>query len=394
MRVAYFDCNSGVSGDMFVASLLDAGLSFASLEKELKKLNIPDFSIDMKKVTRGSLTAIKFNIIDKTEPKERNINDVREIIESSELDDVVKSRAVEIFKTIAEAEATVHGDKIENIHFHEVGAIDSIVDILASVIGLDELGIEKCFSSRVHLGSGFTECQHGIIPLPSPATIEILKGVPVFSNNVKFEMTTPTGAAILKNYVEQFDYFPEMVIDKIGYGAGSRELSFPNVLRLIIGEMKQESYESDRVTIIKTNIDDMNPQMYNNLMDDIFNLGALDICFNQVMMKKNRPGVELTVMSPNDKTDKILDKLFRETTTFGVRLQEVKRKKLKRNIIEVKTEYGRVKVKLGYIGEEIIKISPEYEDCLRLSRELKISISKIIEKTKIVVSEKIKKGET
>ncbi len=393
MRVAYFDCNSGVSGDMFVASLLDAGLNFAKLEKNLKKLNIPDFSINMKNVTRGSLTAVKFNVVDKTEAKERNINDIRDIIEGSDLDDGVKGRAFEIFKTIAKAEAKVHGIKIENIHFHEVGAIDSIVDILASVIGLDELGIEKCYSSKVHLGSGFTKCQHGIIPLPSPATIEILKGVPVFSNNVKFEMTTPTGAALLKNCVEQFDYFPEMVVDRIGYGAGSRELSFPNVLRLIIGEVKQESFESDRVTIIKTNIDDMNPQRYNNLMDDIFNLGALDIYINQVMMKKNRPGVELTVMSPNDKTDKILDKLFRETTTFGVRLQDVKRKKLKRNIINIMTEYGHVKVKLGYIGKEIIKISPEYEDCLRLSRDLKISISEIIEKAKFVVSEKIKKGE-
>jgi len=393
MRVAYFDCHSGISGDMFVASLLDAGLSFERLEEKLKKLNISGFSIDMKKVTKGSLTAVKFNVVDKTKQKARNINDIRKIIEGSDLEDELINKAVEIFRTIAEAEAKIHGEEIEDIHFHEVGAIDSIVDILSSVIGLKELGIEKCFSSCVHLGSGFTKCQHGLIPLPAPATIEILKGVPVFSNNIKFEMTTPTGAALLKNCVEKFDYFPNIVLDRIGYGAGSRELTFPNVLRVMIGEMKQEYYESDKVTNIKTNIDDMNPQIYSSLMDDLFSLGALDVYIKPVMMKKNRPGVELTVISSNDKTEKILDKLFRSTTTFGVRLQELGRKKLKRDIIEVKTEYGHVNVKLGYIGKKIIKFLPEYEDCLRLSKEFNIPVTEIMQKIKFIVSNKIKKGE-
>jgi len=263
------------------------------------------------------------------------------------------------------------------VHFHEVGAVDSIVDIVGSVIGISVLGIERIYSSPLPLGEGFVRSAHGIIPVPAPATLELLKGIPTRQTEVQSELVTPTGAAIISTLAEGFGSMPEMVIDKIGYGAGAKDLTEqPNLLRIVLGVMEQ-NYERDTVIVVETNIDDMSPQIYDLLIDKLLGIGALDVFLTPIIMKKSRPAVKLTVLVDSPRLQEAYACILTETTTMGVRIYEAERKKLSREITEVDTEYGKVSVKLGKIGNEVIKILPEYDDCRRLASENNISILKI-----------------
>jgi uncharacterized protein (TIGR00299 family) protein len=299
------------------------------------------------------------------------------LIEDSDLSGDVKAKSTTVFVKLGEAEARAHGTTIDKVHFHEVGAIDSIVDIVGSVIGISALGIERIYSSPLSLGKGFTKSAHGIIPVPAPATLELLKGIPVRRTEIESELVTPTGAAIISTLADGPGPVPEMVIDRIGYGAGDRDLAEqPNLLRISLGTAKY-SYERDTIKVIETNIDDMSPQVYDLLIDKLLGIGALDVFLTPIVMKKSRPAVKLTALVDSLHLQEVCDCILAETTTMGVRIYEADRKKLSREIIEVETEYGKVRVKLGKIADQVIKVLPEYEDCKHLAREKNVPVMEI-----------------
>lgn len=324
---------------------------------------------------------------------ERHLQDILTIIESSTLPKEVKETINAIFTKLAEAEAKVHGTNIESIHFHEVGAIDAIIDIVGSVVGLRRLGIEEVYSSPLHLGTGSVKCAHGLIPLPSPATLELVKGIPVYGRDIEAELVTPTGAAIITTLAETFGCRPpSMEIEAIGYGAGNRSLSIPNMLRVSIGEAAKanvQGYEEDVVTIIETNIDDMNPEFYDHVMDKLFQKGALDVFLTPVQMKKNRPVIMLSALVRENNLDQVLEVVFEETTTLGVRLHEVRRKKLTRESVPVDTKYGKISVKVGKLGDAIKNISPEYEDCRRIAERENVPLKEVYGAAKRAAVEKV-----
>jgi uncharacterized protein (TIGR00299 family) protein len=299
-----------------------------------------------------------------------------EIIDNSGLADDIKIKSEKIFERLAEAEAKVHNTTPEKIHFHEVGAIDAIIDIVGSVICLNLLGIDKVYASKIHVGTGFVECAHGKIPIPAPATSELLKNIPIYSTGIQNELTTPTGAAIITTLAQAFGNMPPMILNNTGYGAGSRDLEIPNMLRVLVGEFSESDYESDTVTIIETNIDDMNPEHYEYLMEQLFEKGALDATLTPIIMKKSRPGLLMTVISPAKILDDLLNIVFSETTTFGVRIRQIERKILKRKIKTVKTRFGKIRVKIGYFNNQT-KAVPEYEDCRRAAKEAGVPIREI-----------------
>jgi len=377
MIIAYFDCFSGISGDMALGALLNLGLDSKILENELSKLDLGGYKLSIGQTSKHGISGTKVHVemLDHHDHHHgRHLSDIFKIIDESGLGDNVKARAKAIFKRLGDAEAKVHSVPVEDVHFHEVGAVDSIVDIVGSAIGISALGIEKVYSSPLPLGSGFARSSHGVIPVPAPATVELLTGVPARQTSVQSELVTPTGAAIISTIASGFGPIPEMVIDKIGYGAGSKDLDEqPNLLRIIMGREKQE-FESDTVKVIETNIDDMSPQVYDLLMDKLFNIGALDVFLTSIIMKKNRPAVKLTVLIESSNLQKACSCILTETTTMGVRIYEAERKKLSREMKEVETEYGKVRVKLGKIGDDVIKILPEYDDCKRLAIEKNVPI--------------------
>lgn len=382
MRIAYFECFSGISGDMILGSLLDAGLKVENLDKEIKRLGISGYKIRTEITSRGGLSGTRFWVDITEEDKERRPGDILEIIERANLDDDIKCQSKQIFKKLAEVEAKIHDKEIDEVHFHEIGGLDSIIDIVGSLIGIKMLDIEAVYSSRVHVGGGFIESSHGIIPAPSPATLELLKGVPIYSRGIEDELTTPTGAAILKVLSRKFGRMPEMRVSQIGYGAGSRELAIPNLLRVYIGET-EDKYEEDQIVLIETNIDDLNPEFFDYVFERLLEAGALDVFTVPVFMKKNRIGSLLNVLVSPEKLDKILSVIFKETTTFGVRIRHVERKKLSREIMPVRTSLGEVKVKVGRIKKEVVNISPEYESCKELALQKGVPLKEVYDKAKM-----------
>jgi hypothetical protein len=309
---------------------------------------------------------------------ERHLHHVEEIITGSDLPDKVKQRGLDIFRRLAHAEAEVHGAPVESIHFHEVGAVDAIVDVMGAAIGLWLLDIEKVYASPVHVGRGTVKCAHGILPVPAPATLKLLQGLPVYGRDVDAELVTPTGAAILTTVAESFGEIPLMRVKQIGYGAGTRELPIPNLLRLSIGTMEtsigetdsaEAGYEKDTVTLIETNIDDMNPQWYEHISARLFEAGTLDVFLTPIQMKRGRPATQLSVLVTDDLIPKVLDVLFAETTTIGVRAHPVQRWKLAREIISVETDYGPIDVKVARRGKTVLNVTPEYRDCQRIATE-------------------------
>ncbi len=382
LSTAYFDCYSGISGDMILGALVDLGVDLKKIRAGLKTLGLSKgYEIKSRIVKRGLISGIKVDVVVKPvrRPHSRNFSDIKTLIGQSALSPKIKSNAVEIFRRIAKSEAKVHHTSIGKVHFHEVGAVDSIVDIVGGVLGMDLLNVQRIISSPLNVGEGFVECAHGTLPVPAPATLKLLDGIPCFSTGIKKELVTPTGAAMIGFFAEKFQSLPRMKVLKAGYGAGDHVVEkTPNMLRVILGEMEGEG-EAQSMTIVETNIDDMNPEFYENVMELLFKAGAVDVTFTPVIMKKNRPAVQLSVMTSAEKTGKIARILLSETSTFGVRYYDVNRITLDREIQTLKTPYGPVKVKVGSLDGGILKISPEYEDCKKIARREKLPIKKVYE---------------
>ncbi len=379
MKIAYFDCFSGISGDMTLGALVDLGLDPDLLKGELSKLKLEGYQLSFSKTDKHSIAGTKAHVelTHHDHNHGRHLSEIRQLIENSDLSDDVKAKAISIFVRLGEAEAKVHDTTIEEVHFHEVGAVDSIVDIVGAAIGISVMGIEKIYSSPLSLGTGFTKSSHGVIPIPAPATMELLKGIPVRQTEIKGELVTPTGAAIITTLSDGFGPMPEMVVDKIGYGAGTKDLAEqPNLLRVSLGTAG-DNYERDTVNVVETNIDDMSSQIYDLLIDRLLELGALDVFLTPIVMKKSRPAIKLTALVKSPQLEEVCACILAETTTLGVRIYQTNRKKLSREIIEVDTEYGKISVKLGKIGDEVVKFLPEYEDCKRIAREKNIPMMKV-----------------
>ena len=378
MRIAYFDCFSGVSGDMILGALIDAGADLNKLESELGKLKISGFTLKAEKTTRKGLSGTRFFVDADHSHAERHLSDIETIMDNSGLADDIKARAKSIFRDLAEVEAKIHNTNPGDVHFHEIGGLDSIVDVVGSLIVMKMLGIETMYASRIPVGTGFVECDHGVLPLPAPATLELLKGIPVYASSIDKELVTPTGIAILKHVVQSFGTIPEMKIERIGYGAGSRDLKIPNLLRVWIGdtEVKHE-YEKDEVILIETNIDNMNPEILGYALERLLERGALDVFMTPIFMKKNRPGTLLSILITPDKLDETISIIFAETHSLGIRFQRLERRKLPRELITVETSFGPVRVKVGHIDTEKRIISPEYEDCREIAARLGIPLRKV-----------------
>jgi len=383
MTIAYFDCFSGISGDMTLGALVDAGLPIDVLRQELAKLDLPGYTLSSEQVRRSGLAATKVHVVlDEKEQPARRLADIQRIINSSSLSPVVKQKSLSIFQRLAEVEAKVHGTTPDKVHFHEVGAVDALVDIVGSIIGLEHLGVTEIIGSPVNVGAGTVHTAHGKLPVPAPATAGLLIGIPLYSSSITFELTTPTGAAIISTLASSFGPLPRMKIDRIAYGAGNKDLpGQPNVLRLMIGELATP-YEEDTSVVIETNIDDMNPQLYDHLIELLMAKGAHDVYLTPIIMKKGRPAILLSALTDATHSDALLDTIFRETTSIGVRIQEVERKKLSREILTVETAYGKVRVKISKQGDEVMTVTPEYEDCRRIAEEKKVPLKDIMEEAK------------
>jgi len=386
MRIAYFDCFSGASGDMILGSLIDAGLSARLLREELKKLRLPTIHLKVKKVLKAGLSATQVIVEGKSEKKShRNLKEILGIVERSRVEAKVKEKSKEIFKRIASVEANIHQTQMEEVHFHELGGLDSIVDIVGSVWGIQQLGIGKIYVSKVNVGGGFVKCEHGILPVPAPATLSLMEGKPIYSSGVERELLTPTGAAILTTLGSEFGPMPMVNVKRIGYGAGRDNLPHPNLLRLIIGTT-ESSPQRERVTVVETNIDDMNPQFYDYVIEKLLAMEVLEVFITPILMKKNRPGHLLTIICPSEKLPPVTQFLLRETTTLGLRWHEEERAKSDREILSKETKYGKIRFKLARWEGRIVNLSPEYEDCKRLALKKKVPLKEIFEEAKRVAT--------
>jgi uncharacterized protein (TIGR00299 family) protein len=367
VKVAHFDCFSGISGDMTLAALIDAGVDAGAIRDGIASLGLP-IQVEVEKVRKGGFAATYVRVEAPPEHSHRFLPEVEEIIQRGRLTDRQRDLARRIFRRLAEAEATVHGMPLEKVHFHEVGALDSIADIVGAAIGLDLLGAGRFTSRAVPTGSGTVQCAHGLMPIPAPGTAELLKGVPLAPSAIKAELTTPTGAAILTTVVQQWIDQPVMTVERIGHGAGRREfVEQPNLLRLFVGSTA-ESPERDQVWVLETNLDDLPAEVIGYCYDLLLAAGALDVFSTPIFMKKNRPGVLLSVLAPEDTLPALEAILFRETMTFGIRRYPVTRSKLQRRACTVETPWGPVQGKLGWRGENPPVFTPEYEDCARVAR--------------------------
>jgi uncharacterized protein (TIGR00299 family) protein len=382
MRIAYFDCFSGASGDMILGSMIDAGLSPGGLREELKKLRLRNVSLKIKKVLKGGISATQVVVEGKDEKRHsRSPKEILQIIDRSRLDSEVKEKSREIFKRIASVEAKIHRKPIEEVHFHEIGGLDSVVDIVGAVWGFREMGIEKLYVSRVNVGTGFVRCEHGLLPVPAPATLALMKRKPIYSSGVERELLTPTGAALLTSLGSEFGKMPGMKVERIGYGAGRNDLPHPNLLRLIVG--KEETVAGkEKVMVVETNIDDMNPQLYDYVMEKLLGMEVQEVFLTPILMKKSRPATLITTICSAEKLSSVIDFLIRETTTLGLRWREEERSCADREILTLQTRHGRVQFKLARWDGKVSNFSPEYEDCKRLALKKGISLKEVFEAAK------------
>lgn len=395
MKTLYFDCFAGASGDMILGAMVGAGADPNVLTQQLSLLNVQGFEVRFETVDRAGLSATHAIVDTAQEQKHRHLKDILTIITNAALSDSVKKTATKIFTRLGEAEARVHNEPIEKVHFHEVGALDAIVDVIGAAICFELLGIERFVSSPLHVGSGFVQMEHGRFPIPPPAVADLLKGVPFYSTDIKGELLTPTGAAIITTVTEEYGPMPSMECDSIGYGAGTREYeSFPNALRVFIGETGPAESQVENLLMIETNIDDLSPQVLGHVMDRAFELGALDCYFTSVQMKKNRPGVLLSVLSKPDSKQRLMELLFSETTTLGVRTYEVERRALDRSVVRVETQYGPIDVKVARLNGHIVNEMPEFEQCRRIAREAGVPLKRVEEATRVALERQRKSEET
>jgi uncharacterized protein (TIGR00299 family) protein len=442
MRIAYLECFSGMSGDMFLGALIDAGVPLRLMEEAVAALNI-GARLEISRVVRSGISATKVDVWvdgEKDLPREeywarqerdvarapspaqahhehghhhehqhdhqhssgsgisragapaphehshehgRGLAEIREIIRKAAISATAKKTAIAIFEALGAAEAKIHATSIEKVHFHEVGAVDAMVDIVCAAVGAEALGVDEIICSPLNVGGGMVKCAHGIFPVPAPATVELLKGAPVYSSGVQAELVTPTGAAIVKILAGRFAAFPEMKIEKSGYGAGSREFpGHPNVVRLTIGEAASVlggKTASEIVTVLEANLDDLNPQVFGYVMDRLLEEGALDVFGVPVQMKKNRPGMLLTVLCKPENTSKLTELIFAETTTLGVRRREEVRQTLARRWENVRTQWGEVRIKIASMNGTVTNYAPEYEDCRRIAAEHRVPLKTVMQ---------------
>ena len=431
MRVAYLDCFSGISGDMFLGALVDAGVPASVLEQTVAALNV-GAQLEISRVVRSGISATKVDVWvdgEKDMPREefwakqtshehehahehhhghdhhhhdhspgeglkadapaphshgRGLTEIRQIIGNAAISESAKKTAISIFEALGAAESKIHATAIEDIHFHEVGAVDAMVDIVCAAVGAEALGVDEIICSPLNVGGGTVKCAHGTFPVPAPATVELLKDAPVYSSGVQAELVTPTGAAIVKILAGRFAAFPEMKVEKTGYGAGSRDFpGHPNVARLVIGESSAASLASktsqETITVLEANLDDLNPQVFGYVMDRLLEEGALDVFGMPVQMKKNRPGTLLTVLCKPQDAGKLTELLFAETTTLGVRQREESRRTLARRWENVRTPWGEVRIKVASMNGTVTNYAPEYEDCRRIATERHIPLKSVMQ---------------
>jgi len=434
MRIAYLDCFSGMSGDMFLGALIDAGVSSELLESTVAALNL-EARLEISRVNRSGITATKVDVWvngekegpagsgaqahsheghdqdhghdlvhahphdsapassrtgvpaphshDHPHAHGRSLKEIRGIIGQAAISDAAKKTALKIFDALGTAEATIHNNEIESVHFHEVGAVDAIVDIVCASVGAAALGVDEFVCSPLNVGGGTVKCAHGVFPVPAPATVEILQGAPVYSSGMQVELLTPTGAAIAKTLATRFGAFPEMKIEKSGYGAGTRDFpGSPNVVRLVIGEsaaLLAARTERDTVSVLEANLDDLNPQVFGYVMDRLLEEGALDVFGVPVQMKKNRPGTLLTVLCKPEDAAKLTQIVFAETTTLGVRRREEQRQTLARRWVFVPTPWGEVRMKVASMNGTVTNYAPEYEDCRRIALEQQVPLKTVMQ---------------
>lgn len=382
MRILYYDCFAGISGDMNLGAMIDLGVDADYLENELRKLNIEGFHLEITKDLRRGISGTKAEVIveNPDNEKHRHLRHVEEIINNSTLSETVKANSLKIFKLIAFAEAKVHQIAVERVHFHEVGALDSIADIVGAAICLDFLKVDKVLSSPIQLGGGTVKCAHGIMPVPAPATALIVENVPVKLGLVQHEATTPTGAAILVATVDEFTEQINFPITKTAYGIGHRDVSeVPNVLRVFLSETETSvgDVKEEAATVLECNIDDMNPERYEFILEQLFNAGASDAWLVPIIMKKSRPAIQLSVLCAPEKVQKMKHIIFTHSTTIGLREYSVKKSVLSRNEILVNTKFGDVRVKQSVFEGKVVRSKPEYDDCRTIALQEKISIEEV-----------------
>src|SRR5437899_6319192 len=380
MKTLYFDCFAGASGDMILGALVGAGVEPGALIEQLELLGVQGWKIDFDRVDRSGISAVYARVQTAHEHAHRHLSDILKIIYGSRLSDGVKDRTARIFSRLAEAEARVHNLPIEKIHFHEVGALDAIIDVCGATVGFELLGIEHFVSSPMRVGTGMIEMAHGRFPIPPPAVAELLKGKPIYAGDIEGEFVTPTGAAIISTVCDEFGPMPSMRIDANGYGAGARDhQKLPNVLRVFVGETESTVVADETLLMIETNIDDMSPQLFGYVMDRAFEMGALDCYLTPTQMKKNRPGVLLSVLCRPDQRERFLQMLFAETTTVGARSYEVRRRALSRETVRVETRFGPIDVKVASTNNGVVNAMPEFEQCRAAAQQAGVALREVQE---------------
>lgn len=385
-RILYFDCFSGISGDMTVGALLDLGVDHLVLSEQLAHLQLGGYQLQIVKKPKNGIMATDFNVISEDNggchsknhhhPRtpHRNLYDIEAIINNSGLAVEIKELSLKIFRELAVAEAKVHGKELSEIHFHEVGAVDSIVDIVSTAICLKMLKVDTIYASPLNTGSGFVSCAHGLLPVPAPATMEILRGVPIYSSGVQAELVTPTGAAIIKTLAQEFIPLPPLLVESSGYGSGKRDLDNPNLLRIILGSPHRDN---NGPLLLESAIDDMNPEIYSYLFPMLLEKGALDVYLTPIIMKKNRPGVLLSVLCRISDAHLLEEIIFSETTTLGIRKIAVNREELEREVVNINSSLGMARIKVAGRGGKILKYAPEYEDCQRIAKEQGLALQDV-----------------
>ncbi|MFZ0418905.1 MAG: nickel pincer cofactor biosynthesis protein LarC [Candidatus Sulfotelmatobacter sp.] len=434
MRIAYVECFSGISGDMFMGALVDAGVEPQTLQDAVAALNV-GARLEISRVVRSGISATKVDVYvdgQKDLPREeyweqqqhehghshedqhssehpghshssteasrattaaprkhehshgRGLTEIRQIISAASISETAKKTAIRIFEALGQAEAKIHNTSVESVHFHEIGAVDAMVDIVCAAVGVEALGVDEIVFSPLNVGGGTVQCAHGTFPVPAPATVELLAEAPVYSSGLQAELVTPTGAAIVKTLASRFAAFPEMKIEKSGYGAGSREFpGHPNVVRLTVGESASSALgantTSETITVLEANLDDLNPQVFGYVMDRLFEEGALDAFGMPVQMKKNRPGTLLTVLCKPEDASKLTQLIFTETTTLGVRRRDEMRQTLARRWEKVQTQWGEVRMKIASMNGTVTNYAPEYEDCRRIAAEHRVPLKQVMQ---------------
>lgn len=380
MKTLYFDCFAGASGNMILGGLIALGVDEKQLIEQIKLLNISDFEIEFTTVNKSGISAIHANVKVPHEHAHRHLHTIEKIINESGLSDKIKQRAIKIFTKLAEAEAKIHGIELNKVHFHEVGAMDAIIDVVGCCIGFEILGIEKFACSKIHVGSGFAKMAHGKFPIPPPAVAELLQGIPIYSTEIQGELCTPTGAAIISTLSEDFGELNDLNIEKIGYGAGTRDYeNFPNVIRLMIGETSDSRLKTQdsALMLLETNLDDISPQILGFVMDRAFEFGALDCWFTPIQMKKNRPATMISILCEAEKRQKVTELLYVETTTLGIRVREIERECLERKIVKVQTQFGEIDVKIGFFNGKQVNAMPEFEQLKRIAVERNLPLKEV-----------------